>query len=55
MKSIGLRELRQRASHYLHHVEVGRAIEITMRGRPVALLVPLRGLAMPSAWCTAAA
>jgi prevent-host-death family protein len=43
MKSIGVRELRQRASEYLRQVETGRAIEITARGRPVALLVPLRG------------
>ena len=43
MKSIGVRELRQRASEYLRHVEAGRAMEITARGRPVALLVPLRG------------
>ena len=43
MKSIGVRELRQRASEYLRHVEAGRAVEITARGRPVALLVPLRG------------
>lgn len=43
MKSIGVRELRQRASEYLRQVEAGRALEITARGRPVALLVPLRG------------
>ena len=43
MKSIGVRELRQRASEYLRRVEAGRALEITARGRPVALLVPLRG------------
>jgi prevent-host-death family protein len=43
MKSIGVRELRQRASEYLRHVEAGRAVEITARGRAVALLVPLRG------------
>jgi prevent-host-death family protein len=43
MKSIGLRELRQRASYYLRQVEAGRTVEITTRGRPVALLVPLRG------------
>ncbi|MBI2206819.1 MAG: type II toxin-antitoxin system prevent-host-death family antitoxin [Candidatus Rokubacteria bacterium] len=43
MKSIGVRELRQRASEYLRQVEAGRAVEITARGRPVALLVPLRG------------
>jgi len=43
MKSIGVRELRQRASEYLRHVEAGRSVEITARGRPVALLVPVRG------------
>lgn len=43
MKSIGVRELRQRASEYLRHVEAGRTVEITTRGRAVALLVPLRG------------
>jgi prevent-host-death family protein len=44
MKSIGVRELRQRASEFLRHVEGGRTVEITARGRPVALLVPLRGV-----------
>ena len=43
MKSIGVRELRQRASEYLRQVEAGQTLEITARGRPVALLVPLRG------------
>jgi prevent-host-death family protein len=43
MKSIDLQELRQRAGQYLRQVEAGRVIEITTRGRPVALLVPLRG------------
>jgi prevent-host-death family protein len=43
MKSVGVRELRQRASEYLRQVESGRALEITARGRPVALLIPLRG------------
>jgi prevent-host-death family protein len=42
MKSIGVRELRQRASEYLREVEAGRAMEITARGRTVALLVPVR-------------
>jgi len=43
MKSIGVRELRQRASEFLRAVEAGRSVEITARGHPVALLVPLRG------------
>ena len=42
MKSIGVRELRQRASEYLREVEAGETVEITSRGRPVALLVPVR-------------
>ena len=36
--SIGVRELRQRASELLRRVERGETIEITDRGRPVALL-----------------
>jgi prevent-host-death family protein len=37
----GVRELRQRASELLRLVEGGETIEITDRGRPVALLSPL--------------
>jgi len=38
---IGIRELRQRASDYLRRVEAGETIEVTDRGRPVALLTPI--------------
>ena len=41
MASAGVRELRQRASELLRRVEGGETIEITDRGRPVALLAPL--------------
>lgn len=41
MRSIGIRELRQQASKYLRRVERGETIEVTDRGRPVALLVPV--------------
>ena len=41
MKTIGIRELRQRASEFLRLVERGETIEITDRGRSVAMLVPL--------------
>lgn len=41
MASIGVRELRQRASELLRRVERGETLEITDRGRPVALLSPL--------------
>ena len=41
MASVGIRELRQRASELLRRVEGGESIEITDRGRPVAVLAPL--------------
>jgi prevent-host-death family protein len=41
MASVGIRELRQRASELLRRVENGESIEITDRGRPVAVLAPL--------------
>lgn len=40
MTSVGVRELRQRASELLRLVGQGETIEITDRGRPVALLAP---------------
>lgn len=43
MGSVGIRELRQRASELLRQVAAGETIEITDRGRPVALLTPLPG------------
>lgn len=44
MKSIGVRELRQRASEHLHEVSKGRSLEVTDRGRPIAQLVPVRAV-----------
>jgi prevent-host-death family protein len=41
MTSVGIRELRQRASELLRRVEDGERIEITDRGRPVAVIAPL--------------
>jgi len=41
MTSVGVRELRQRASELLRRVERGEVIQITDRGRPVAQLGPL--------------
>jgi len=40
MRRIGIRELRQNASEHLRLVQLGETIEITDRGRPVAMLVP---------------
>lgn len=41
MTAFGIRELRQRASELLRRVEGGETIQITDRGRPVALLTPI--------------
>jgi antitoxin (DNA-binding transcriptional repressor) of toxin-antitoxin stability system len=36
MRSVGIRELRQRASELLRLVQAGETVEVTDRGRPVA-------------------
>ena len=41
MTSVGIRELRQRASELLRLIAQGEIIEITDRGRPAAHLVPV--------------
>lgn len=41
MASVGVRQLRQQASELLRRVEAGETIEVTDRGRPVAVLAPL--------------
>lgn len=41
MTTVGVRELRQRASELLRLVGEGETVEITDHGRPVALLTPL--------------
>lgn len=38
---VGVRELRQNLSVYLRRVRKGESLEVTDRGRPVAMLVPL--------------
>ena len=50
MATVGVRELRQRASELLRRVEAGETIEVTDRGRPVAVLAPLPERA--TAWGT---
>lgn len=39
---VGVRELRQNLSVYLDRVVAGESLEVTDRGRAVAMLVPLR-------------
>lgn len=48
MLTIGLRELRQRASDLLRRVEQGEEVTITVAGRPSARLVPVS----PRTWRT---
>ncbi|MEJ7774411.1 MAG: type II toxin-antitoxin system prevent-host-death family antitoxin [Nocardioidaceae bacterium] len=40
MERVGVRELRQNASRYLRRVKSGETVEVTERGKLVALLVP---------------
>ncbi len=42
MVRIGVRELRQNASRYLALVKVGETVEVTERGKLIALLSPPR-------------
>jgi prevent-host-death family protein len=39
---VGVRELRQNLSVYLKRVKDGETLEVLDRGRPAALLIPLR-------------
>jgi len=41
MDRVGVRELRQNLSVYLRRVVAGETLEVTERGRPVALLTPV--------------
>ena len=41
MNTVGVREFRQRASDLLRRVEAGETIQVTDRGRLVALLSPI--------------
>ena len=40
METIGLRELKNRLSHYVRRVRAGHAVQITDRGQVVAEMVP---------------
>ena len=39
---VGVRELRQNLSVYLERVIAGERLEVTDRGNPVAMLIPIR-------------
>lgn len=42
MSTVGVRELRQNASEILRGVEAGETATVTVAGRPVAQIVPIR-------------
>lgn len=41
MESVGVRELKDHLSHYLRAVRQGESVVVTVRGKPVARLVPV--------------
>jgi prevent-host-death family protein len=41
VESVGVRELKDRLSHYLRAVQQGEIVTVTVRRRPVARLVPI--------------
>lgn len=43
MDSIGVRQLQQNAASTVERVRLGESIEVTVRGRPVARIVPVSG------------
>jgi prevent-host-death family protein len=43
MESIGIRKLQQNAAATVERVRQGATIQVTVRGHPVAQLVPIRG------------
>lgn len=42
MSTVGIRELRDKLSHYLSQVKEGKRIEVTSRGEVVAILMPAK-------------
>jgi prevent-host-death family protein len=46
-RQVGVRELRQNLTVYLRRVTAGETLEVTDRGRPVALLTGLPAVASP--------
>ncbi len=41
MERVGVRELKDRLAHYLRMVRSGKTVVVTVRGEPVARLVPV--------------
>ena len=41
MSTVGVKELKDRLTHYLRHTKRGEEVVVTERGKPVAVLQPL--------------
>ncbi|MHB1235655.1 MAG: type II toxin-antitoxin system Phd/YefM family antitoxin [Microbacteriaceae bacterium] len=41
MKTVGIRELKQNPSQVINWVEQGNQVQITVQGRPTAILMPI--------------
>lgn len=42
MGSVGVKELKNRLTHYLRRTKQGEEVIVTERGRPIALIQPIR-------------
>ena len=43
MSTVGIKELKNRLTRYIRRTKLGEEIVVTERGKPVALLTPIRG------------
>lgn len=44
MSSVGIKELKDRLTQYLHHMEQGEEIVITKRGKPIGMLQAIQAV-----------
>jgi prevent-host-death family protein len=42
MSAVGIKELKNRLTHYLRRTKAGEEVIVTERGKPIALLQPIR-------------
>jgi prevent-host-death family protein len=47
MSAVGIKELKNRLTHYLRRTKQGEEVVVTDRGRPIALLQPIQKVPHP--------
>lgn len=47
MSAVGVKELKNRLTHYLRRTKQGEEVIVTERGKPIALLQPIRHAVQP--------